>query len=389
MFGEITDIAYRICDQQNEIIVSTTRPETFLGDVAVAVHPNDPRYTQFRQHDTFLWHPFRNERIPLVFDDSVDPEFGSGAVKITPAHDKNDFLLAKRNELPTLTVFTNKGLIAERYGNKFAGLPRFLAREVVKNELATLGLLRSTKAHKMQLPICSRSKDVIEYLVKPQWFVRCDRLTAAAIAAVENGDIHMHPQHFKSDWTRWLAESRDWCVSRQLWWGHRVPAYECTSDSGESVWVAAKNEADAKLKAAKKLHTNQLSVSQDPDVLDTWFSSALLPFSVFGWPNETAELARYYPLDLMETGHDILFFWVARMVMLGQALTGQVPFKNILLHGIVCDAHGRKMSKSLGNVILPDQVVLGATLQELCDETWQSHRNGVLSEAECKKSIAG
>lgn len=363
-FGQISDVAYKICDQPGDIIVSTTRPETILGDIAVAVNPNDARYLQHRNSSIALWHPFRNEKIPLIFDETVDPEFGTGAVKITPAHDKYDFELAKRHSLKSISVIDECGTICSGYG-KFSGLPRFEARELMKNELATLGQLKQTKSHKMQLPICSRSKDVIEYLLKPQWFVRTSEMTLSAIGAVENGDIRIHPINFQKEWVRWLAESRDWCVSRQLWWGHRIPAYKCTV-ADRFIWVAAKDENEARTKAWKLLKNVQIDtiqIEQDADVLDTWFSSALLPFSASGWPNRNDYLKSYYPLDLLETGHDILFFWVARMVMLGQKLTGQVPFKNVLLHGIICDAHGRKMSKSLGNVIVPDQVIFGTTLK--------------------------
>lgn len=362
-FGELHEIAYKLCGQAGEIIVSTTRPETILGDVAVAVHPNDPRYTQFRAQQSFLMHPFRNEPIPLVFDTDVDPSFGSGAVKITPAHDKFDYTLAKRHALASVTVITETGIIGDNFG-PFSGLKRFEARDRMKVELSAMGLYRGCRAHKMTLPICSRSKDVIEYLLKPQWFVRCKEMGTNAIKAVREKQLSIYPEHFENDWFRWLGDVHDWCISRQVWWGHRIPAYKCTNGQA-SVWVAANDVAEAGQKAIKLLKSelNEISIEQDADVLDTWFSSALLPFSAFGWPAESSGFKDCFPLSVMCTGHDILFFWVARMVMLSQQLTRQIPFKDVVLHGILCDAHGRKMSKSLGNVIYPEHVIGGISLE--------------------------
>lgn len=394
-FGHITDLAYLINDKRGEkIVVSTTRPETMLGDVAVAVHPEDQRYVHLRGSNTQLWHPFRKEPIPLVFDESVDRDLGTGAVKITPAHDRFDFDLAKRHSLPTIAVINEQGLIREEFG-EFGGTPRFAARETIKHRLADLGHLVGTRPHSMQLPVCSRSKDIIEHMLKPQWFVRCDEMSKEAISVVETGQLNIQPDNFRAEWHRWLSESRDWCISRQLWWGHSVPAYECTA-LGKSVWIAAHNEEEAHQKAARTHFNNlndpsSISVRQDGDVLDTWFSSALLPFSAFGWPNNkgNADFNRNYPQDLLETGHDILFFWVARMVMLGKYLTGEVPFRNVLLHGIVCDAQGRKMSKSLGNVIVPHQVVHGASLKQLQAETREAYDMGILSTEQYQRSITG
>lgn len=389
-FGQITNIAYKICDAQekDEIVVATTRPESILGDTAVAVNPNDNRFASLKDRNIYLWHPFRGERIPLVFDESIDPTVGTGAVKITPAHSKIDFAIAKRHSLPAKAIINEKGIICDKYG-KFSGKQRFVARGEILNELANLGLLRETKDHTMQLPICSRSGDVIEHLLKPQWFVRTEKMAQSAIDAVENGEIEIHPASFKDEWHRWLSTNRDWCISRQLWWGHQVPAFECEFD-GRTVWVASHDDEEARRKAAKIFNASSNSgirVRQDDDVLDTWFSSGLLPFSTLGWPNETNDLSRYYPLDMLETGHDILLFWVAKMVMLGQELTGQAPFKSILLHGIIRDAQGRKMSKSKGNVILPHQIINGSTLVEFQSELRKSVASGVLSEAEYKKSL--
>lgn len=372
VFGELYNIAYRICDKSDvmknsqEIIVSTTRPETILGDVAVAVHPADIRYNNLK--NIKLWHPFRKETIPLIFDESVDPKFGTGAVKITPAHNKIDFEIAQRHSLPIISIFNEKGEILNGFQQEFGGgLKRFDARLKIINELNKLGLLGDIKPHTMTLPFCSRSNDVIEYLLKPQWFVRCKELAENAINLIEHNEIEIQPESFKCEWKRWLSNCHDWCISRQLWWGHQIPIYKCQYNDNVVEWIAAKSVDECKEIALKKFATNSkdlITIERDTDVLDTWFSSAILPFSVFGWPHKNINnLQNEYPLHLMETGHDILFFWVARMVMLAQILTNSIPFKTILLHGIICDAHGRKMSKSLGNVITPKQVIYGITLK--------------------------
>lgn len=385
-FGIITNIAYKIVGSNDEVIVATTRPETLLGDVAVAVHPKDNRYTHLKNAQ--LWHPFRKEEIPLIFDESVDPEFGTGAVKITPAHDKNDFDVGKRHKLRNVQVINEKGLINGDF-EVFAGLPRFTARDKILHCLAELDLYRGSTFHSMVLPICSRSKDVIEFLLRPQWFVKCEEMSRKACEAVQNKELTIHPQNFEKEWFRWLTNSRDWCISRQLWWGHQIPAYKITTSDGES-WVAAKSQEEAEMKFREKnSNVSQLTIVRDQDVLDTWFSSALLPFSVFGWPNTNEDFNKYFPLSMLETGHDILFFWVARMVMLSMELTGKLPFKEVLLHGIVCDFYGRKMSKSLGNVLLPEQVINGATLEELQKETEALVEKGILGQEELEKSLDG
>ncbi|XP_049545988.1 valine--tRNA ligase [Anopheles darlingi] len=393
-FGRMVDIAYRVQGSTEEIVVSTTRPETFLGDVAVAVHPADGRYSHLRGRSTFLWHPVRKEEIPLIFDDSVDRTFGTGAVKITPAHDRFDFEIARKHQLATIEVIDERGIVREHFG-PFSGLSRYEARERLLDYLSKLSLLRGVRDHAMVLPICSRSKDVVELLLRPQWFVRCQQMARRAVAAVRDGELHIEPKTFEREWFRWLENCHDWCISRQLWWGHRIPAFRvqhgrCTH------WIAARSLDEARAKyvneranLAEMSGNETVTIEQDTDVLDTWFSSALLPFSTTGWPNSVTPNQQEYPLDVMETGHDILFFWVARMVMLGQELTGTLPFRKILLHGIICDEQGRKMSKSLGNVIKPEHVVNGITLERLQEETKASFRQGVLSETELEKSLAG
>uniref|UniRef100_A0A182JU20 valine--tRNA ligase n=1 Tax=Anopheles christyi TaxID=43041 RepID=A0A182JU20_9DIPT len=388
-FGRMVDIAYKVQGSTEEIVVSTTRPETFLGDVAVAVHPEDGRYSHLRNKVTFLWHPVRKEEIPLIFDSAVDRSFGTGAVKITPAHDRFDFELARRHHLATVEVIDERGAVQEHFG-PFTGLPRYEAREALLEYLARLSLLRGIKPHTMLLPLCSRSKDVVELLLRPQWFVRCREMAQRAMTAVREDKLQIVPKTFEREWFRWLENCHDWCISRQLWWGHRIPAYRVQYDGTKERWIAARSENEAcdKFTAMEpNAAKGTISIEQDQDVLDTWFSSGLLPFSSTGWPENISH--DHYPLQLMETGHDILFFWVARMVMLGQELTGRLPFEKVLLHGIICDEFGRKMSKSLGNVIKPDHVIHGISLDRLQAEAEDLHRQGVLSKTELEKSIAG
>ena len=386
-FGIITNIAYKVVGSNEEVIIATTRPETLLGDVAIAVNPNDNRYSHLRNAQ--LWHPFRQEPIPLIFDESADPEFGTGAVKITPAHDKNDFDVGKRHKLRNVQVINEKGFIVDGF-QEFSGLPRFTAREKILHRLAELELYRGSDFHSMVLPICSRSKDVIEFLLRPQWFVKCDEMSKKAVTAVENGELKIVPQNFEKEWYRWLNNCHDWCISRQLWWGHQIPAYKITTGDGNENWIAAKSKEEAEKKFKERFpDVLQATIERDQDVLDTWFSSGLLPFSVFNWPETNDDFKKFFPLSLMETGHDILFFWVARMVMLSLELTGKLPFKEVLLHGIICDFYGRKMSKSLGNVISPDQVIYGASPGQLQKETEASVTKGILSESELEKSLDG
>uniref|UniRef100_A0A1A9V4J1 valine--tRNA ligase n=1 Tax=Glossina austeni TaxID=7395 RepID=A0A1A9V4J1_GLOAU len=390
-FGRMFNIKYKILDNGTEdyITVSTTRPETMLGDVAVAVHPFDKRYSKYRESDgVCLMHPLRQQLIPLIFDDVVDPHFGTGAVKITPAHDRDDFKIAKRHELNPIQVFSTKGFVLEDH-KEFALKPRFVVREEILQKLAEQNLLDSVSDHSMQLPMCSRSKDVLEYMIKEQWFLQCQQLGLNALSEVQSGRLQIIPNKYEVEWQRWLEDCHDWCISRQLWWGHQIPAYKarCNNENDKEVWVAAHDEQEALMKALELLKSVDISITRDQDVLDTWFSSALLPLSMSGWPKK--EIKGHYPLDLIETGHDILFFWVARMVMLGLIFTGETPFKKILLNGIVCDAHGRKMSKSLGNIIAPQQVIEGASLQDLQKEIHASHKAGILDELETQKSLIG
>ncbi|XP_037793805.1 valine--tRNA ligase-like isoform X2 [Penaeus monodon] len=370
-FGVLVSFAYPVEDSDERIIVATTRIETMLGDTAVAVHPKDERYKHL--HGKMVIHPFTNRKLPILQDDFVEMEFGTGAVKITPAHDPNDYEVGKRHNLPFLTIFTDDGIIVDGYG-QFAGMKRFDARKAVLEALKEKGLYIETKDNPMVVPVCSRSKDIIEPMIKPQWYVKCLDMAAKAVEAVKSGALEIIPKMHEKTWFHWMEEMRDWCISRQLWWGHQIPAYFVEIEGSTSpledkddYWVSGRSEEEARQKAAKKFNVpvEKIKLTQDPDVLDTWFSSGLFPFSVFGWPNQTRDMELFYPNSLLETGHDILFFWVARMVFFGQKLLDKLPFKQVYLHAMLRDAHGRKMSKSLGNVIDPVDVILGITLKEL------------------------
>lgn len=376
-FGVLIHFTYAIENSDEKITVATTRIETMLGDTGIAVHSNDQRYKHLV--GKYAIHPFCNRKLLIVADEVVDPEFGTGAVKLTPAHDQNDYDAGKRNNLPFITMMDETGSIRDvgdfkdEY-KKFISMKRFVARYEVLNALKALDMYVKTEDNAMVIPTCSRSKDIVEPLLKPQWYVDCKDMAAKAVQAVRGGDLKIIPQMHEKTWYGWMENCRDWCISRQLWWGHRVPAYYVTilgqpSGSGDDdhYWVTGRNEEEALQQAAKRFNvpTEQISLRQDEDVLDTWFSSALFPFSIFGWPDETPDLKKFYPTSLLETGHDILFFWVARMVMFGQELTGELPFKEVYLHAMVRDAYGRKMSKSLGNIIDPLDVISGITLPVL------------------------
>mmetsp|Transcript_50255 Transcript_50255/g.108900 ORF Transcript_50255/g.108900 Transcript_50255/m.108900 type:complete len:1012 (-) Transcript_50255:422-3457(-) len=360
VFGVIWSFAYKLeGSSDEEIVVATTRPETMLGDVAVAVHPDDPRYKHL--HGRHFVHPFvEGRKLKLITDATlVDMNFGTGAVKITPAHDPNDFAAGRRHGLPEITVFTEEGKMADNCG-QFSGMMRFEARVEVVTALKKLGLYRGEAENRMRLGRCSRTNDVIEPMLKPQWWVDCSRMAKRAADAVRHGELKIIPEEHNKTWFRWLDNIRDWCVSRQLWWGHRIPAYY-VKVRGESVGevVAASREA-AMDKAVSHFSASEaeIELTQDEDVLDTWFSSGLFPFSPLGWPDESnPDYMAWHPTTLLETGLDILFFWVARMMMLGLELTGEAPFHTIYLHGLVRDAQGQKMSKTKGNVVDPIETI--------------------------------
>lgn len=369
-FGLLVSVAFPVDGEPGaEVVVGTTRPETLPGDVAVAVHPDDPRYTHL--HGRQLLHPLTGQLLPLITDTSVEPHVGTGAVKVTPAHSPADAEMGARHGLTPLSVIAEDGTMTSLCGDWLQGLHRFVAREKIMCTLRERGLFRGLQEHPMVLPICSRSGDVVEYLLKSQWFVRCQEMGDRAAKAVESGALELWPSFHQKSWQHWFAHIGDWCVSRQLWWGHQIPAYlvvgEKVEDDRKEFWVVGRSEAEARAKAAKQTGRPgaELTLERDPDVLDTWFSSALFPFSALGWPQETPDLAHFYPLSLLETGSDLLMFWVGRMVMLGTQLTGQLPFSKVLLHSMVRDRQGRKMSKSLGNVLDPRDIISGQELQVL------------------------
>ncbi|MEM8605701.1 MAG: valine--tRNA ligase [Myxococcota bacterium] len=353
--GELFDFAYPLADgDDGEVVVSTTRPETMLGDTAVAIHPDDERYRHL--HGKFVRHPFVDRLIPVILDaELVDPEFGTGVVKVTPAHDPNDFATGKRHGLEEINILNLDGTLNENAG-RFQGLDRFTARDAVKDELSGLGLVRGSKKHTMTLPRSQRSGTIVEPLISTQWFVKMRPLAEPAIAAVREGRIQILPEEWEKTYFHWLENIQDWCISRQLWWGHEVPAWYCGACS--EVTVSREDPSECKACGSTELR-------QDEDVLDTWFSSALWPFSTLGWPEDTPALQRFYPTQDMETGYDIIFFWVARMIMMGLHFMGEVPFTRVLLAGLVTDERGEKMSKVKGNVIDPLDVIHGATADEL------------------------
>uniref|UniRef100_A0A673IT33 valine--tRNA ligase n=1 Tax=Sinocyclocheilus rhinocerous TaxID=307959 RepID=A0A673IT33_9TELE len=361
-FGVLVSFSYKVEGSDEEVVVATTRIETMLGDTAVAVHPNDSRYQHL--NGKMVVHPFCDRKMPIVFDDFVDMSFGTGAVKITPAHDHNDYEVGERHKLPFINILDENGLLIN-------GMKRFEARKAVLQALKDLGQFKEVKDNPMVVPVCSRSKDIVEPLLKPQWYVDCREMGKQAADVVRNGELKIIPDHHLKTWFNWMDNIRDWCISRQLWWGHRIPAYFVTlndpSDMDGHYWVSGRSQEEAREKAAKRFNVtaDKISLRQDEDVLDTWFSSGIFPFSIFGWPNESEDLRVFYPGTVLETGHDILFFWVARMVMMSLKLTGSLPFKEVYLHAVVRDAHGRKMSKSLGNVIDPLDVITGISLEGL------------------------
>ena len=339
--GKIWEIKYRIKDTDDYVIIATTRPETMLGDTGVAVNPNDERYKHLIGKKVIL--PLMNREIPVVADEYVDMEFGTGVVKMTPSHDPNDFEVAKRTGLEFINIFTEDAHVNSN-GGKYEGLERFAARKAILADLEAEGLLVGTKEHNHAVGHCYRCDSIIEPRVSTQWFVKMEPLAKRALEVVKNGQIQITPKRWEKVYYNWLENIRDWTISRQIWWGHRIPAYYAEDGT---VFVA-RNMEEAKAQAKEKFG-KEVSLREETDVLDTWFSSALWPFSTLGWPDKTLDLEKFFPTNALVTGADILFFWVARMVMMSLYINDEIPFSYVYLHGIIRDELGRKMSKSLGN----------------------------------------
>ncbi|KAL9129407.1 MAG: hypothetical protein Q9217_002138 [Psora testacea] len=371
-FGVMTHFNYPIEGSDEVIEIATTRPETMLGDTGIAVCPTEARWKHLIGKNAK--HPFIEDRLlPIFTDEHVKEGLGTGAMKVTPAHDQADYDIGKRHDLQFINIFTDDGLINHN-GGDFEGLKRYDARYKVIQALKERGIYVKAEDNPMIIPVCQKSGDIIEYLLKPQWWMDMRSMADAAIKVVQDGEIKIRPMSAEREYFRWLKDIQPWCISRQLWWGHQVPAYFVdieglpNDQSDGERWVAGRSNKEAEQKARAKFPGKSFKLQQDEDVLDTWFTSGMWPFSIMGWPKKTQDMELFYPTSLLETGWDILFFWVARMIMLGIKLTGKIPFREVYCHPLVRDSEGRKMSKSLGNVIDPLDVMEGITLEKLHDK---------------------
>ncbi|MBN7819719.1 valine--tRNA ligase [Bowmanella yangjiangensis] len=377
--GHMWHMRYALADGSGELVVATTRPETMLGDTAVAVHPDDERYQAFIGKDILL--PLSGRLIKVIADDYVDPEFGTGCVKITPAHDFNDYEIGKRHNLDMINIFTSDAKVNNNAPEAYQGLDRFAAREKVVQDLDALGLLVKIEDHKLKVPRGDRTGAVIEPYLTDQWYVAVESLAKPAIDAVESGEIRFIPENWNKTYYQWMYNIQDWCISRQLWWGHRIPAWY---DDKENVYVG-RSEAEVR---AKHGLAEDVVLRQDEDVLDTWFSSALWPFATMGWPEKTPELDTFVPSSVLVTGFDIIFFWVARMIMMTKKFTGRIPFKEIYITGLIRDEQGNKMSKSKGNVLDPIDLIDGIDLESLVAKRTAGMMQPQLAEKIAKRTRA-